>query len=104
MKDQSLAQDINLHDPTIGVHHYDSRQLRTDDEHYNPPHVDSGWLTVLLREPTGCCDGLEIADLESTESTESKEVGENATFCPVSTMPGEAVVIAGLKQYLLRND
>ena len=96
-----------LDSATVGVHYYDSRNLSDYSAHFSPPHMDSGTLTILFRSHDEN-DGLEIADLETTEKHDSKGVGSEASFIPVPT-PGdemtEVVVFAGTRlQRLLGRD
>ncbi|BCS24999.1 uncharacterized protein APUU_41443S [Aspergillus puulaauensis] len=67
-----------LESATLGVHYYDSRTVH-DDTLFSPPHKDSGTLTVLFRSFNGN-DGLEIADLQTTEKQDSEGVGSEASF------------------------
>lgn len=87
------AKNTSLGDDTVGVHYYDNQQLNVDDNHFNPPHKDSGLFTVLLQKPGD--DLLEIAGLDSTEQTGSETIGKRTAFWPVSFMPGEVIVLAG---------
>lgn len=67
-----------LESATLGVHYYDSRTLH-DGTLFSPPHKDSGTLTFLFRSFNGN-DGLEIADLQTTEKQDSEGVGSEASF------------------------
>ncbi|KAL3435062.1 hypothetical protein BDV09DRAFT_185335 [Aspergillus tetrazonus] len=61
--------------------------------------TDSGTLTILFRSHVEN-DGLEIADLDSTEETDSDTVGRDATFIPIPTASDdvpEVIVFAGLR-------
>lgn len=72
-----------------------------DGGDYNPPHMDGGTLTILIREDDDG-DGLEVADLESTEELGSDGVGREASFLRVPAAPNEVVVLAGTRlQHLL---
>jgi isopenicillin N synthase-like dioxygenase len=87
-----------LDSATVGVHYYDSRALE-NSTYFTPPHKDSGTLTMLFRSHVEN-DGLEIADLDSTEETDSDAVGRDATFIPIPTAIDEAtevIVFAGLR-------
>lgn len=102
-----LTGTVLLDSATVGVHYYDSRNLPDYSAHFSPPHMDSGTLTILFRSHDEN-DGLEIADLETTEKRDSKGVGSEASFIPVPT-PGdemtEVVVFAGTRlQRLLGRD
>lgn len=90
-----MAEDPFLEHDHVGINYYNSQQLHADDDYFNPPHKDSGLFTVLLLKPGDGADGLEIADLDSTEETGSEAVGQHATFRAVSLMPGEVLVLAG---------
>ncbi|KAL4889254.1 hypothetical protein BDV59DRAFT_195803 [Aspergillus ambiguus] len=115
LKTMSQALNVNvpltgttlLDSTTIGVHYYDSRNLSDCNAYFSPPHMDSGTLTILFRSYDKN-DGLEIADLETTEKQDSEGVGSEASFIPVPT-PGddmtEVVVFAGTRlQRLLGRD
>lgn len=91
-----MAKNTSLGDDTMGVHYYDSQRLHADDNYFNPPHKDSGIFTVLLQKPGDGADWLEIADLNSTAETGTEAVGKHAAFQPISFMPGEVIVLAGI--------
>ncbi|OJZ80458.1 hypothetical protein ASPFODRAFT_707808 [Aspergillus luchuensis CBS 106.47] len=97
--DVQLAGTTLLDSATVGVHYYDSKSLPDHSAYFSPPHMDSGTLTVLFRSHDET-DGLEIADLETTEKQDSEGVGSEASFIPVPTlgdgMP-EVVVFAGTR-------
>ncbi|KAL4989675.1 hypothetical protein BDW68DRAFT_156345 [Aspergillus falconensis] len=110
---QALDSDVPLtgttifDSATIGVHYYDSRNLPSFSTHFSPPHMDSGTLTILFRSHNEN-DGLEIADLETTEKQDSEGVGSEASFIPIPTLGDgvpEVVVFAGtrLQRLLGRN-
>lgn len=80
----------------LGVHFYDSHKLSCDRDHFNPAHMDSGTLTILVRASEGY-DGLEIADLQSTEKLDSEGIGLEASFVSVPTAPDEVIVLAGTR-------
>jgi isopenicillin N synthase-like dioxygenase len=63
---------------------------------YCPPHMDGGTLAILIRENDDG-DGLEFADLESTEELGSDGVGREASFLRVPAAPNEVVVLAGTR-------
>lgn len=63
---------------------------------YNPPHMDAGTLTILVRDD-GDQDGLEIADLESTEELGSRGIGLHGSFLRAPAAPNEVVVFAGTR-------
>ena len=69
--------------------------------------MDSGTLTILFRSHNEN-DGLEIADLETTEKQDSEGVGSEASFKHVPTFGDgapEVVVFAGTRlQRLLGRD
>jgi isopenicillin N synthase-like dioxygenase len=71
---------------------------------YNPPHMDGGTLTILVRGNEGY-DGLEVADLESTEKLDSEGIGLEASFLPVPAAADEVIVFFGTRmQRLLGRD
>lgn len=81
---------------SVGLNFYDSDKLSLDRDHFNPAHKDSGTLTILVRS-SEACDGLEIADLRSTEKLDSEGVGREAKFIPVPAVAGEVIVLAGTR-------
>lgn len=82
---------------SLGVNFYDSDRLG-DRVHFSPAHMDSGILTVLVRATdTEACDGLEIADLGTTEKLDSEGIGLDASFISVPAMPDEVIVLAGTR-------
>ncbi|KAL6233542.1 hypothetical protein BDW75DRAFT_214875 [Aspergillus navahoensis] len=101
--DVPLTGTTLLDSATVGVHYYDSRNLSDCSTQFSPPHMDSGTLTILFRSHDEN-DGLEIADLETTEKEDSEGVGSEASFIPVPTlgdgMP-EVVVFAGTRLHRL---
>ncbi|KAF9249443.1 hypothetical protein DTO013E5_2739 [Penicillium roqueforti] len=105
--DTSLTGTTLLDSATIGIHYYDSRSLPDFSAHFSPPHMDSGTLTILFRSHNEN-DGLEIADLETTEKQDSEGVGSEASFMHVPTFGDDApevVVFAGTRlQRLLGRD
>ncbi|KAI9375917.1 hypothetical protein BJX61DRAFT_492556 [Aspergillus egyptiacus] len=85
-----------LDSATMGIHYYDSETLHSSPD-FSPAHVDSGTLTILFRSYTDN-DGLEIADLHSTQKRDSAGIGADASFAPVPTARNEApevIVFAG---------
>lgn len=58
--------------------------------------MDGGTLAILIREDDDG-DGLEVADLESTEELSSDGVGRDASFLRVPAAPNEVVVLAGTR-------
>ncbi|KAJ5471845.1 hypothetical protein N7539_008788 [Penicillium diatomitis] len=99
-KNIPLTGDSALNSTTVGVHYYDSSRCSSDCSYYlSLSHKDSGTLTILFRSHDKD-DGLEIADLKTTEKRGSEGVGSEASFIPVPT-PGndmtEVVVFAGIK-------
>jgi isopenicillin N synthase-like dioxygenase len=85
-----------LDDESLGINFYDPQQLGDDTSEYNPSHMDTGTLILLLRDDSAY-DGLEIADLRSTSKLGSKNVGEEAVFLPVPANPDEVIVLAGTR-------
>jgi len=61
----------------------------------NPVHSDFGTLTLLFQQKV---DGLEVADMSSTEELSSAAVEKSATFIPVEPNPEMILVNVG---YLL---
>lgn len=82
---------------SIGVHYYDSRQLNGDSKDFSPAHMDSGTLTILIRDPNHGDDMLEVANLDTTEKLDSKGIGLEASFIPVPVAPNEVVVLTGTR-------
>lgn len=85
-----------LDEESLGFHFYDPRQLGQDTSEYNPPHMDTGTLTILFRDDSDY-DGLEVADLRSTSMFGSKNIGQEAVFLPVPANPDEVLVLAGTR-------
>ncbi|KAJ5610287.1 hypothetical protein N7510_007006 [Penicillium lagena] len=85
---------------SIGLHYYDPRKLSLEETDYNPPHMDVGTLTILLRCP-GDHDGLAVADLDSTDKRGSEGVGQEASFLRVPAAMDEVVVFAGTRMQRL---
>ncbi|KAJ5672582.1 hypothetical protein N7507_001709 [Penicillium longicatenatum] len=81
---------------SVGLNFYDSDRLSPDRVHFNPAHKDSGTLTILVRSNESC-DGLEIADLQSTEKLDSESIGREASFISVPAVAGEVIVLAGTR-------
>ncbi|CRL21688.1 unnamed protein product [Penicillium camemberti] len=81
---------------SLGVNFYDSDRLGSDRVHFSPAHVDSGILTILVRAAEAH-DGLEIADLGTTEKLDSEGIGLDASFIPVPAIPDEVIVFAGTR-------
>jgi isopenicillin N synthase-like dioxygenase len=104
--DKLLTGSAFLESATLGIHYYDSRTIQ-DSTNFSPPHKDSGTLTILFRSYNGN-DGLEIADLQSTEKRDSERVGLEASFEPVPTAGDEVpyvILMAGIRlQNLLGSD
>ena len=80
---------------SLGVHNYDSMRLNSSSEDFSPAHMDSGTLTILIRDPDHGDDMLEVANLHTTEKSDSKGIGLEASFMPVPVAPNEVVVLAG---------
>lgn len=81
---------------SLGVNFYDSDRLGSDRVHFSPAHMDSGILTILVRAAEAH-DGLEIADLGTTEKLDSEGIGLDASFIPVPAIPDEVIVFAGTR-------
>lgn len=58
--------------------------------------MDGGTLSILIREDDDG-DGLEVADLESTEELGSDGVGREADFLRVPAAPNEVLVLVGTR-------
>jgi hypothetical protein len=91
----SLTGTALLDSATIGAHYYDSRALEIG-AYFSPPHKDSGTLTILFRSHVKN-DGLEIANLDSTEEIDSDTVGRDASFIPIRTPSDEALKVIVLR-------
>lgn len=85
---------------SMGLHYYICQDMTSGEGDYSPPHMDGGTLTILVRDD-GECDGLEIADLQSTEKLNSEGIGREASFLPVPAAPGEVVVFVGTRMQRL---
>lgn len=81
---------------TIGMHYYARHTLVLDERDYSPPHKDGGTLTILVRENDEF-DGLEIADLETTNEVNSERIGLEASFLPVPVAAHEVLVFVGTR-------
>ncbi|KAJ5647420.1 hypothetical protein N7490_003792 [Penicillium lividum] len=89
---------------TVAVNFYDSDKLSLERAHFCPPHKDGGTLTILVRN-SDAGDGLEIADLRSTEKLDSEGIGLEASFISVPAVENEVIVLAGTgSQRLLGKD
>lgn len=94
-----LAGTTLLDSATLGIHYYDSGSLADLSAYFSSPHMYSGTLTILFRSQNEN-DGLEIADLETTEKQDSEGVGSEASFKRVPTFGDgapEVVVFAGAR-------
>ncbi|KAJ5494259.1 hypothetical protein N7463_010346 [Penicillium fimorum] len=80
----------------LGVNFYDSDRLGRDRVHFSPVHMDGGILTILVRA-ADVHDGLEIADLRTTEKLDSEGIGLDASFISVPAMSDEVIVFAGTR-------
>jgi isopenicillin N synthase-like dioxygenase len=93
-----------LDEESLGFNFYDPQQLDEDTSEYNPPHMDTGTLMILFRDDSAE-DGLEVADLRSTDKFVSNDVGQEAVFLHVPGNPDEVIVLAGTRlQRLLGKD
>ncbi|GLI72053.1 hypothetical protein PoHVEF18_000221 [Penicillium ochrochloron] len=93
-----------LDEEFLGFNFYDPQQLDEDTSEYNPPHMDTGTLMILFRDDSAE-DGLEVADLRSTDKFGSNDVGQEAVFLRVPGNPDEVIVLAGTRlQRLLGKD
>ncbi|KAF3016010.1 hypothetical protein E8E15_004002 [Penicillium rubens] len=80
----------------LGVNFYDSDRLGSDRVFFSPAHMDSSIVTILIRA-TEERDGLEIADLSTTDKLGSESIGLTASFVSVPAMPDEVIVLAGTR-------
>ncbi|KAJ5117659.1 hypothetical protein N7448_011291 [Penicillium atrosanguineum] len=81
---------------TLGIHLYESQRLRDHDTHFNPPHIDSGFFTLLFQEPGDNSELLQIANLGSTNKVGSEAIGqETDLFQSISLENGEAILLVG---------
>lgn len=94
--DIPLTGTPSLDYESVGIQYYNPQRMITGDGDYSPPHMDGGTLTILIREDDEG-DGLEVADLESTEELGSDGVGREADFLRVPTAPDEVVVMVGTR-------
>ncbi|KAJ5280949.1 hypothetical protein N7478_006321 [Penicillium angulare] len=92
----TMWQKKSLCSSLVCVNFYDSDKLGCDRAYFNPAHMDGGTLTILARA-TGAYDGLEIADLTTTEKLDSEGIGLDASFISVPAIPGEVIVLAGTR-------
>lgn len=90
--DFSLNEYRQDHEDNICLHHYPS----TRRVERNPAHKDFGILTLLIQENTPGSNGLEVADLTSTDARTSEGIDERAQFVPVYPEAGEIIVLAGI--------
>jgi isopenicillin N synthase-like dioxygenase len=79
-----------IHYPTVSL-----RQVRSGEVIRNPAHSDFGTLTLLFQRDVG---GLQVADMSSTDKTNSTAVNESAKFLDVELNPETILVNVG---YLL---
>ncbi|CAG8899778.1 unnamed protein product [Penicillium egyptiacum] len=86
----------SLDHESLGVNFYDSDKLGCDRVYFSPAHMDSSIFTILIRA-TEACDGLEIADLSTTEKLGSEGIGLDASFISVPAVPDEVIVMAGTR-------
>lgn len=93
---EPLTGTPSLDYESVGLKFYDSDNLSLDRDYFNPAHKDGGTLTILIRS-SDACDGLEIADLRSTERLDSEGIGKEATFISVPAVAGEVIVLAGTR-------
>ena len=94
--DIPLTGTPNLDVESFGLQYYDSRKLQSQEDDYNPAHMDSGTLSILIRASEEF-DGLEVADRESTKELGSERIGLTASFLSVPANPDEIVVLAGTR-------
>lgn len=95
--DTPLTGTPSLDYESLGVHYYDSRKLDYNGDEFSPAHMDSGTLTILIRDPNDSDDRLEVANFDTTGKSDSKGVGLEASFTPVPAAPNEVVVLAGTR-------
>jgi len=85
---------------SIGLHYYVRQDITSSEGDYSPPHMDSGTLTILARDNAEY-DGLEIANLQSTEKLDSEGIGREVSFLPIPVAPSEVVVLLGTRMQRL---
>ncbi|KAJ5471857.1 hypothetical protein N7539_008800 [Penicillium diatomitis] len=101
-KNVPLTGDSTLNSSTVGVHYYDSSRCLSDCSDYlSPSHKDSGRLRILFRSHDKN-DGLEIADLETTEKRGSEGVGSEAFFIPVPTPGNDMTEVVVFAEYVVQ--
>lgn len=95
---KALQLDFSLNDyredyeDNICLHHYPVTQRAER----NPAHKDFGILTLLIQENATSSNGLEVADLTSTNAQSSEGINESARFIPVCPEADEITVLAGI--------
>jgi isopenicillin N synthase-like dioxygenase len=90
--DFSLNEYREDYEDNLCLHHYPVTQ-RVER---NPAHKDFGILTLLVQENTASSNGLEVADLTSSNARTSESVHECARFVPVYPEADEITVLAGV--------
>ena len=90
--DFSLNQHRAEYEDSFCLHHYPVTQ-RVER---NPAHKDFGILTLLIQEHNESSNGLEIADLTSTDAKRSLDINDTARFLPVYPEPDDIIVFAGI--------
>lgn len=80
------------------MHYYDAQRLDHDhnsgaDADLSPAHMDSGTVTIPLRDPTHGDDMLEVTDLTTMGKLDSKGV----PFILVPAISNGVVVLAGTR-------
>ncbi|KAJ5167008.1 uncharacterized protein N7482_005789 [Penicillium canariense] len=91
-----LTGTSSLDYESLGIHYYDPHTLGNERVYSNPAHMDGGTLTLLIRG-SDAHDGLEFADLQSTDKLDSNGIGQEASFLRIPAHPDEVVVLAGTR-------
>lgn len=90
--DFSLNEYREDYEDNLCLHHYPVTQRAER----NPAHKDFGILTLLVQEDTAGSNGLEVADLTSTDARTSEAIDESAQFVSVYPEANEITVLAGV--------
>ncbi|RJE26782.1 hypothetical protein PHISCL_00914 [Aspergillus sclerotialis] len=90
--DLSLNQHRGEYEDSLCLHHYPV----TKRVERNPAHKDFGILTLLIQEHNESSNGLEIADLTSTDAKPSLDINDNARFVPVYPEADDIIVFVGI--------
>jgi isopenicillin N synthase-like dioxygenase len=101
--DVTLTGTPALDYESMALHYYVPQMMDREND-YSPPHMDGGTLTILVRGNEDY-DGLEVADLESTEKLDGEGIRLEASFLSVPAAADEVIVFFGTRmQRLLGRD